>query len=80
MLYATSTRGEEKNQLWRVAVAGGEPQKLEIAMPGLGHLRVHPNGRRIAFDAEAQPERIEVWVMKNFLPQLAAAAKQDLAK
>ncbi len=49
-------------------------------MPGLGHLRVHPDGRRIAFDAQGQPERIEVWVLQNFLPPVAKAVNQDPAK
>jgi len=76
LLYATATRGEEKNQLWRVEVAGGEPQKLEIAMPYLGSVRVHPDGRRIAFYAQARPERNEVWVMENFLPPLKGEENQ----
>jgi Tol biopolymer transport system component len=30
-------------------------------------MRVHPDGRRIAFTAD-EPTQSEVWVMENFLP------------
>jgi Tol biopolymer transport system component len=55
-------------QLWRVSVAGGggAPQKLDLAMESLQYLRVHPDGRRIAFDAGSGGA--EVWVMEKFLP------------
>jgi len=58
-------------ELWCVPADGGEPWRLELAMEGrmLGasrNLGFHPDGRRIAFDAEDRQR--EVWVMENFLP------------
>lgn len=54
--------------LWRILVNGGEPQKLDLSMRQLMHVRIHPDGRRIAFTASQRPEKSEVWVMENFLP------------
>lgn len=53
--------------VWRIPVGGGESQKLELSMSHLMHMRFHPDGRRIAFTASVQPEKRELWVMKNFL-------------
>ncbi len=53
--------------LWRIALAGGEPQKLGVVMESLRGIRVHPNGRQIAFSARQKTEA--VWVMENFLPE-----------
>ncbi|MFQ5817037.1 MAG: hypothetical protein ACE5H2_03655 [Terriglobia bacterium] len=54
-------------ELWRVPAAGGEPQKLGLAMEGLRGVRIHPDGRRIAFTAGS--DKGEVWVLENFLPE-----------
>jgi Tol biopolymer transport system component len=51
--------------LWRIPVEGGQPQKLELAMDSLVDLRMHPDGRHIAFVAGTH--KGEVWVMENFL-------------
>ena len=53
-------------ELWRISADGGEPQRLGIAMDQIAGLRVHPDGRRIAFTAGQT--KSEVWVMENFLP------------
>ncbi|MEN8259068.1 MAG: hypothetical protein ABFS02_00520 [Pseudomonadota bacterium] len=58
-------------ELWRISAQGGEPQALELAMDNLRHMRVHPDGKRIAFTAGQR--KFEVWVMENFLPELEAA-------
>jgi len=55
--------------VWRIPVGGGDSQKLELSMSHLMHMRFHPDGRRIAFTASVQPEKRELWVMKNFLPK-----------
>jgi Tol biopolymer transport system component len=63
LLYA-----DEPHELWRIPAEGGKPQKL--AIDGLSHISIHPDGRRIAF-ASAPPghgEGEEIWVMENFLP------------
>ena len=60
----------ETTGIWRISAEGGEPQRLELAMRGLRDLRVHPDGRRVAFTASPQKRKTEVWVMENFLPPL----------
>ncbi len=66
----TGEDSKDMVELWRISANGGESQKLELAMSNLMHLRVHPDGRRIAFTASQQPAKSEVWVMENFLPPL----------
>jgi Tol biopolymer transport system component len=60
-------------QLYRVAVEGGEPQRLGLNVASMltGELRLHPDGRRVAID-DIKPN-LEVWVMENFLPAPKAA-------
>jgi Tol biopolymer transport system component len=58
-------------ELWRISVDGGEPQKVGLATQDRGTLAIHPDGRQIAFTAGG-PKR-EVWVMENLLPPLKAA-------
>ena len=66
----TAREGGAKVELWRISAEGGAPQRVGLAMNRLSHLRFHPDGRRIVFDAvDARPENNEVWVMENFLPQ-----------
>ncbi len=65
LLFARGSR-QQPASLWRVPAQGGEPQKLNLTMEGLTGLRVHPDGRRIAFTAGVS--KSEVWVMENFLP------------
>ena len=65
--------GGAKVELWRISAEGGAPQRVGLAMDRLSHLRLHPDGRRIVFDAlDARPENNEVWVMEHFLPELSA--------
>ena len=59
------TRGS-KTELWLVPVKGGEPRKLDLIAPNMRDVRVHPDGRRIAYTSGV--DRSEVWVMENFLP------------
>jgi Tol biopolymer transport system component len=59
-----------KRELWRVAVENGSSEKLGIAMPDLIDVRVHPDGRRIAFFAQALGA--ELWAMERFLPTATA--------
>jgi len=62
---------ERKAELWLIPFGGGEPRKLEAPPEGLLQMRIHPDGRRIAF--QAGEDRAELWVMENFLPALRAA-------
>jgi len=59
--------------IWRVPAVGGPREKLEAfteniqAIGGwIQEMRLHPDGRRIVFDALSRGA--EVWVMENFLP------------
>jgi len=59
-------------QLWRVAVEGGEPQRLGLTVgQQMGGLRPHPDGRRLA--TTDFKVNLEVWVMENFLPPAKAS-------
>lgn len=74
LLYGTfeGNRPEQQTvRLWRVPADGGDPQALDIAMDGLGDLRMHPDGKRIAFTAGQF--KAEVWVMENLMPVLRAS-------
>jgi hypothetical protein len=56
---------ESKTELWRIPLQGGEPQKLDLTAEKMREIRVHPDGRHIAFTAGQDKQ--EVWVMENFL-------------
>ena len=74
VLFGTNERIDPQvhtHVLWRIPVAGGEPQKLGVFMEGLHDLKIHPDGRHIAFSARQKTE--SVWVMENFLPEVNAA-------
>ena len=69
----TAVSGGRMVELWRISAEGGAPQRVGLAMDRISHLRFHPDGRRIVFDAlDARPENNEVWVMEHFLPELSA--------
>lgn len=58
-------------ELWRIPADGGEPQPLGVAMEGvrLYGVRIHPDGRRIAFTTgrSSAYSAFEVWVLEDFL-------------
>jgi len=54
---------------WRIPAEGGEPQKLDLDMYAVDHISFHPNGRQIAFRGKREPDKREVWVLENFLPE-----------
>ena len=57
------------SELWRVSVEGGESQPVGLPMWGRGGVRVHPDGRRIAFTNMTRPAATGLWVMENLLPE-----------
>ncbi len=59
-----------RTELWRVSVEGGEPQKLDVADDNIRELRLHPDGRHIAYTAGK--DRQAVWALSNFLPAAEA--------
>ncbi len=61
------------NVLWRVPVAGGNPERMGISMAGqLKYPRLHPDGRRITFGV-FETGASEVWALENFLPKAGTA-------
>ena len=56
-------------ELWRIPIAGGEPQRTGLSMKGMRLVAAHPDGRRIAFDNSGDDSGApgEVWVLENFL-------------
>jgi Tol biopolymer transport system component len=63
-----------RTELWRVAIAGGSPEPLGLAIEALGQVRIHPDGQRIAFTAGGY--RAELWVIENLLPPAKNAASR----
>jgi Tol biopolymer transport system component len=59
--------------LWRVPAQGGEAREVGLTMEFLRELRVHPDGKRIAF-AAGWSGAPEVWVMEN-IPRPTAVSK-----
>ena len=57
--------GSPEKCLMIIPTSGGKPQKLWQSENDLRDLRVHPDGRRIAFYTTRSTT--EVWVMENFL-------------
>jgi hypothetical protein len=53
-----------------VPVLGGEPRKLDLVADNLRDVRVHPDGRHIAYTAGK--DRMEVWALSDFLPAAEA--------
>ena len=53
-------------QLWSVPIDGGERRKLDLSFSNAVGMRVHPDGRQVAYvDGE---NKNEVMVLENFLP------------
>lgn len=75
--YILFVKGNTNNQrlrsLWRVPVAGGEPEDLGLEMDRLRQPVISADGRQIAFTAGGSNK--EVRVMENFLPNDHVASK-----
>jgi tricorn protease-like protein len=56
-----STASKPVAGLWRVSLEGGKPERLPIALDRQGGIRLHPDGRRVAFTRGAIHS--EVWKM-----------------
>ncbi len=56
------------NDLVLVPVEGGQPRKLDSRISSLpAQIRIHPDGRQIAWTAGESKQ--EIWVLENFLPR-----------
>ena len=51
-------------ELWRAAINGKQAKSLGLAMTGIKHLNVRPDGKQIAFTGQEGHQ--EIWVMENF--------------
>jgi Tol biopolymer transport system component len=71
VFFVRADQKSERQMLFRVPSAGGEPQETGISTPGtLKNPDVHPDGRRIAYTT-TQRVPSELWVFENFLPSVA---------
>ncbi len=67
----TSSTLQENRELWKLDLASGTTEPIEISMPGLQRIALDPEGRRIAFAASTQAPSADVWVLRNFLDSTA---------
>ena len=65
-----------KTQLLAISSRGGEPHALGLAMDSVREVSFHPDGHHLAFATSAGNDKVEVWVMENFLPTLRTARPQ----
>jgi Tol biopolymer transport system component len=63
--------GMDRYQTWLLPLDGGERKRIDLGFPNVRELRVHPDGKQVAFDTWTSPDRqqAELWVLENFLPQ-----------
>ncbi len=66
VLFTMKKTSSPEITLWSVPAPGGAPNKIDLTMLSLRDLRIHPDGKRIAFTAGQNQQ--EVWMMENFLP------------
>jgi len=59
------------SRLWSIPIDGGEQRKLDLSVWIAVGMRVHPDGRRVAY-MDGQ-NKYEVMVLENFLPATRAA-------
>jgi Tol biopolymer transport system component len=77
IIFGKATSQEGKTQLLAISPGGGEPHALGLAMHFVRDVSFHPDGHRIAFETSpGEGNKIEVWVMENFLPTLKAAQRR----
>jgi len=53
------------SELWRFSIDGSPPHRV-LVLDGMTEVRIHPDGRRIAFSVAKGVT--ELWMMANFLP------------
>jgi Tol biopolymer transport system component len=70
-MFLTHKRTAQASEIWVVPVTGGSPRKLDMPGDGTAAIRLHPDGRRIAYmfaEPVNAPRGTEIWVLENFLP------------
>lgn len=72
LMINTHWAGSDRRETWLVPIDGGPRHTLDLAGYA-GRMRVHPDGRRIAYHAGEL--KFEVWVLENFLPTPSSAKR-----
>jgi Tol biopolymer transport system component len=72
---------ERKTQLLAISSRGGEPHELGLAMDSVRDVSFHPDGHHLAFATSAgmpreDKDKVEVWVIENFLPTVNPARRR----
>jgi Tol biopolymer transport system component len=65
MVVRSGKAQDSTTKVWRLSAEGGQPRPTALTAEWLSQLRIHPDGRQVAFTAGQQQS--EVWVMENFL-------------
>ena len=61
-------------ELWRAFVDGTPAAKLNTMVDGnIGSVRLHPDGRQLAFEVNTPQLPAEIWATENFLMAPKAA-------
>ncbi len=76
-----ATGQERKTEVLAIPSRGGEAHALGLAMDPVRDVSFHPDGHRLAFGTSAgvmrgDKDKVEIWMMENFLPTLKAARRQ----
>jgi len=65
--YVLFVRGaNDTDEVWRVPIAGGQPQPTGIKAKNIRSISMHPDGRRLATGSFGDSQD-SVWVMENYL-------------
>jgi hypothetical protein len=65
----------QANELWRIPLDGGAPQKLEVdpsaRIPFFNGISIAPDGKRLAYTVTetTTAHASEIWALENFLPR-----------
>ena len=55
------------SEVWQCSLDGALPRRLDLTMPILWGISLHPDGRRIAYIG-GTTGKDEVWLLDNYLP------------
>jgi serine/threonine-protein kinase len=61
---------DRREQLWRVDADGGAARSTGLEVAGMREVRMHPDGRRVAFTAGYRT--LELWALEGLAGELAA--------
>jgi len=58
--YYVTGRSSDRMDVWRVAIDGGQPERLGVSLPVINHLSANPDGSSLAISGGSA--RFETWV------------------